>query len=68
MAVVRDNYDSKKIDFESQITTLLGFPVTLNIDPGAILAYAKIDSGSAGALISGWVILMLDLQRYFMIS
>ena len=49
--IVRDDFDSKKPDLESQISKALGVPWTVSIDAAAVLqhaddGYAKQNPGS----------------------
>ncbi len=51
---IRDAYESKKTDFEKQLSDLLGVPWTIEIDPNAIYPYAKEDyaKNSLGSCIA----------------
>lgn len=44
---VRDNYESKKEEYEIQISELLGTPFVLNINANEVWAYNPLDSGSS---------------------
>lgn len=51
--VVRDNYDSKKEDYESQATEVLGTKFHFNFNPNQVMAYATDSSSAAGYIFSG---------------
>ncbi|KAF8951695.1 hypothetical protein BDZ97DRAFT_1683740 [Flammula alnicola] len=63
---VRDNFESKKSDYESTIAGLLGFPVTINIDVNAVWAYGEaLAATQAGGTFSGYVDGFIDaLTKY----
>jgi hypothetical protein len=53
-APVRDDYESKKADYETEISELLGFPVKININVNAVWAYAQDAAATqAGSTFSG---------------
>jgi hypothetical protein len=55
---VRDEWDSKKSDYEAQLTDLLGEAWTINIDPAQIWPYGEEDGyakQSTGSMISEYV-------------
>ncbi|KDR80203.1 hypothetical protein GALMADRAFT_62602 [Galerina marginata CBS 339.88] len=53
---IRDNWDSKKEDFETQIADALGFPVTINVNVNEVWAYAdSLSATQAGSTFSGYI-------------
>jgi hypothetical protein len=51
--IVREEFESKKEEYETTIAGLLGFPVTISLDVNAICAYADLSSASVGTLLAG---------------
>jgi len=53
---LRDNYESKKAEYETEIAALLGFPVKINIDVNAVWAYARdMGASQAGSTFTGYI-------------
>ncbi|KAH9478624.1 hypothetical protein JR316_0009081 [Psilocybe cubensis] len=55
---LRDNYESKKGDYETEIADVLGFPIAINIDVNAVWAYAEtlsLSSEQAGRTFTGYI-------------
>ena len=51
---VRDNYESKKAEYETEISGLLGFPLKISIDVNAVWAYAQdMGASQAGSTFTG---------------
>ncbi|KAJ3523069.1 hypothetical protein NMY22_g11610 [Coprinellus aureogranulatus] len=53
-SAVRDNYESKKEDLESQATEIIGTKFTINFNPNQVMAYATDSSSTAGYILSGY--------------
>jgi len=53
---IRDQWESKKADYESQIAGVLGFPVAININVNAVWAYGEsLSATQAGSTFSGYI-------------
>ncbi|KAF7343771.1 hypothetical protein MSAN_01958100 [Mycena sanguinolenta] len=52
---IRDNFDSKKEDFQAQIKELTGADFTININAAEVWAYAAPDDPAAGRCFSAYV-------------
>lgn len=63
---VRDNFESKKADFEAQITKLLGTDFKINYNVGAIWAYNQDDRSSAGYTLSSYTDGFISALKYFL--
>ena len=51
---VRDDYEAKRADYETEISDLLGFPMKINIDVNAVWAYAQnVSTTHAGSTLAG---------------
>ncbi|KAJ3523070.1 hypothetical protein NMY22_g11611 [Coprinellus aureogranulatus] len=51
---IRDNYESKREDLESQATEIIGTKFTINFNPNQVMAYATDSSSTAGYILSGY--------------
>jgi hypothetical protein len=47
---VRDEWEKKKADFESELAVLLGTPWTIDINPLALYPYAEENSWASNSL------------------
>lgn len=64
-ASVRDNYESKKVEYETEIAGLLGFPVKINIDVNAVWAYAQdMGASQAGSTFTGSARFLYEAYAY----
>ncbi|KAJ7746359.1 hypothetical protein B0H16DRAFT_1321232, partial [Mycena metata] len=64
---VRDKYDGNKADLESQISTLLGTPFTLEINPNEVVAYVKEDSrASIGGMFTSYVNGFISALKHYL--
>ncbi|PPQ84120.1 hypothetical protein CVT25_003333 [Psilocybe cyanescens] len=53
---LRDNYESKKDDYESDINDVLGFALAINIDVNAVWAYGEsLSAEQAGSTFTGYI-------------
>ncbi|KAJ6619864.1 hypothetical protein B0H10DRAFT_1126131 [Mycena sp. CBHHK59/15] len=55
VALVRDNFDSKKEDFLKRIKELTGTDFNININAAEVWAYAEENNSGAGTCFSGYV-------------
>jgi len=63
---IRDNYESEREDFETQIAELLGTPFKININAGEVWAYNPPDSNtSAGGLLKRYVEGFVDALKWY---
>ncbi|KAJ3513001.1 hypothetical protein NLJ89_g3186 [Agrocybe chaxingu] len=63
---LRDNFESKKEEFESQINEILGVAVKINIEPNAVWAYAEASgASSAGSTIAGYIEGFVDAAKSY---
>ncbi|KAG7448504.1 uncharacterized protein BT62DRAFT_1003222 [Guyanagaster necrorhizus] len=63
---IRDNFESKRADFEAQITKLLGTDFKINYNVGAIWAYNQDDRSSAGYILSSYTEGFISALKYFL--
>ncbi|OCK83715.1 hypothetical protein K432DRAFT_290480 [Lepidopterella palustris CBS 459.81] len=66
---VRDEYESKRADYEEQITTLMGTAWKIDINPNAIWIYAEDNSygkNSLGECLSSYVKDAIYSLKYFL--
>ena len=54
LSSVRDNYDSKKEDYEAQISELLGTKWVINISPQELWAYVTDNNSTASYVLNGY--------------
>ncbi|KAF9525071.1 hypothetical protein CPB83DRAFT_944566 [Crepidotus variabilis] len=53
---LRDNFETKKADWESEIAGQLGFPLSINFDAQAIWPYAEENGATgAGTIFAGYI-------------
>ncbi|KAF7356514.1 hypothetical protein MVEN_00984900 [Mycena venus] len=63
---IRDNFDSKKEDFQARIKEILGVDFTININAAEVWAYAEEGNTSAGTCFSGYVEGFISALKNFM--